>query len=127
MKQKTSRDSRDRYFQETQRQNFHQQSQPTPPRFDFDDSRFKTLIGKMTQKQVKECLSTLERRCDILKHTLSQEQNCRSPTPTRTVSPGCDKSYDNNTILDETLNSPLDFFTENDFAALAEASALALK
>ncbi|CAG8823909.1 5695_t:CDS:1, partial [Dentiscutata erythropus] len=74
--------------QETQCQNFHQQSQPTTspiimpaqqtythrfitlPRFDFDDSRFETLIGKMTQKQAKECLSTLERRCDILKHTL---------------------------------------------------------
>ncbi|CAG8554594.1 4501_t:CDS:2 [Dentiscutata erythropus] len=47
-----------------------------PQQCDFDDSRFKALIGKMSRKQVEEFLSVLEKRCDILKQVLSQEQNC---------------------------------------------------
>ncbi|CAG8513485.1 4876_t:CDS:2 [Diversispora eburnea] len=46
-----------------------------PPQFDFDDSRFKALIGKMSRKQVESFLNVLERRCDILKQVLDDE-NC---------------------------------------------------
>ncbi|CAG8587718.1 16446_t:CDS:2, partial [Racocetra fulgida] len=41
-----------------------------PQPCDFDDSRFKALIGKMSRKQVEEFLSVLEKRCDILKQVL---------------------------------------------------------
>ncbi|PKC54602.1 hypothetical protein RhiirA1_310952, partial [Rhizophagus irregularis] len=41
-----------------------------PPQFDFDDSRFKALVGKMSRKQVEGFLGVLERRCDILKQVL---------------------------------------------------------
>ncbi|CAG8482904.1 12146_t:CDS:2 [Funneliformis mosseae] len=58
------------------------QSQPTytvpymPPQFDFDDSRFKALVGKMSRKQVEGFLGVLERRCDILKQVLTEEHDC---------------------------------------------------
>lgn len=46
------------------------------PQFDFDDSRFKVLIGKMSRKQVEGFLGVLERRCDILKQYLSEDREC---------------------------------------------------
>ncbi|CAG8532408.1 3010_t:CDS:2 [Ambispora leptoticha] len=45
-----------------------------PSQFDFDDSRFKTLVGKMNRKQVESFLSVLERRCDILKQVLDESE-----------------------------------------------------
>ncbi|CAG8701655.1 13171_t:CDS:2 [Acaulospora morrowiae] len=53
-----------------------QHNYPFAPQFDFDDSRFKALIGKMSRKQVENFLSVLERRCDILKQVLDNEQDC---------------------------------------------------
>ncbi|CAB4384476.1 unnamed protein product [Rhizophagus irregularis] len=47
-----------------------------PPQFDFDDSRFKALVGKMSRKQVEGFLGVLERRCDILKQVLSEDHEC---------------------------------------------------
>ncbi|RHZ54524.1 hypothetical protein Glove_426g76 [Diversispora epigaea] len=47
-----------------------------PPQFDFDDSRFKALIGKMSRKQVESFLNVLERRCEILKQVLDDDENC---------------------------------------------------
>lgn len=46
-----------------------------PPQFDFDDSRFKALVGKMTRKQVEGFLSVLERRCNILKQVLDEPED----------------------------------------------------
>ncbi|CAG8619449.1 14524_t:CDS:2 [Acaulospora colombiana] len=56
-----------------------QHGYPFMPQIDFEDSsdsRFKALIGKMSRKQVVNFLSILERRCDILKQVLDDEQNC---------------------------------------------------
>jgi len=47
-----------------------------PPQFDFDDSRFKALVGKMSRKQVEGFLGVLERRCDILKQVLTEDHEC---------------------------------------------------
>ncbi|KAF0390481.1 hypothetical protein F8M41_010822 [Gigaspora margarita] len=53
--------------------------------FGFDDSRFKAMIEKLLVEDIKETLSILERRCNILKQALNQEQVYHLPKPIHTM------------------------------------------